>query len=154
MQNSLRSLEELGIISSRADGNRVVYKSDRSSIIFEELRRIILKTIGFGHLLSEGLSGLRERVDAAFIYGSVADGADRIDSDIDLLIVGDLTLKEVARALAPVKENVDREISVTFYSRGEFVEKYAEGNHFVRSVMSEEKIFVIGGEDDLKKIIE
>jgi len=152
VQRNLERLEKLNLVIRRADGNRVSYKANRSSPLFEDLRKIILKTAGFGDLLKEGLGGLEDRVRIAFIYGSTAKGDDTIESDIDLLIIGDLNLREAAAALSGARSALQREINLSIYSPADFRGKYDAGNHFIKSVVVGEKIFLIGGEDELRAI--
>lgn len=152
VQLNLKRLENLGIISSRMDGNRIAYSCDKSSPLFQELRRIILKTVGFGSLLKEGLGELVDQIEVAFIYGSIAEGTDNIGSDIDVLIIGDISTREAVSALSQVKKEIKREINVNVYSRQEFGKKYTSGNHFVRSVVDVDKLYLIGDDEQLRTL--
>lgn len=152
VQMNLKRLEKLNIVTSRVDGNRIAYRANRFSPIFDELRRIILKTVGFGSLLKEGIKELSGNVKVAFIYGSTAKGTDEIDSDVDLIIIGELTLREASSALAGVREKLNREINVSVYPPEEFGQKLSAGEHFVSSLMGEEKIFLIGDDEELGRL--
>jgi predicted nucleotidyltransferase len=153
IQSNLKRLEDLKIITSAADGNRVRYQCNRSSPIFNELRRIVLKTFGFADVLKEGLADLRGEIETAFIFGSVAKGADDSQSDLDLLVIGTVTTKEVVLALKKLSRFLQREINSSVYSKEEFREKYLKGNHFVRSVVKSEKIYLTGSDETLKAIV-
>jgi len=65
------------------------------------------------------------------------------------LIIGDLAAAELASALSPLQKFFGRELNWTIFPVGEFNSKLAEGNHFLNSLMAEEKIFLIGDEHEL-----
>jgi predicted nucleotidyltransferase len=57
------------------------------------------KTAGLVDLLREALAPIRSRIRVAFVHGSVARGAERSSSDVNLLLVGTVSLAKVAPAL-------------------------------------------------------
>ena len=153
VQLNLLRLENLGLVFRWEDGNRVAYRCNRESPIFEELRGIILKTAGLGDVIRRGLEPHAGGIAAAFVYGSVAEGEDDAHSDIDLMIVGDIGSREASVALSEAKSFLRREINLSVHRREGFREKYREGNHYIRRVVASPKIFIIGGEDELEGIL-
>src|SRR5947208_12383295 len=86
----------------------------------------------------------------AFVYGSVAKGADRAASDIDLMVISDsLTYGEVFGALERVATSVGRKVNPTVYTAAEFSKRARTENAFVTRVLEQPKLWVIGSEDDL-----
>ena len=88
-----------------------------------------------------------------FLFGSMARGEGHAGSDIDLLVVADprrLSFADLARALAKPQQTLAREVNPTVYAPGDFQRKLAGGHHFLRSVMAADKVFIIGGEDELQ----
>lgn len=86
----------------------------------------------------------------AFIYGSVAKGEDTASSDIDLMIVSDsLTHANVYPALEGTSVELNRKVEPTLYSRGELAERIKSDNSFVRRVLAQPKIWIIGREGEL-----
>ena len=153
VQLNLQRLEKLNLIRKREDGNRVAYRCNRESPIFEELRSIILKTAGLGDVIRRGLEPYAGAITAAFIYGSVAEGEDDAHSDIDLMIIGDIGSRKASIALSEAKSFLRREISLSVHSRDGFRTKHLEGNHYIRRVVASPKIFIIGGEDELARLL-
>jgi predicted nucleotidyltransferase len=100
-------------------------------------------------MLRSGLAALGDAVELAFIYGSVARGEQRASSDIDLMVVGNVPLSAVLKALRPVTETLRREVNPTVYSRAEFARKAKEGHSFVERVLAEPKIFLKGDAREL-----
>jgi hypothetical protein len=68
------------------------------------------------------------------------------------MIVGDLSFAEVVAALQPAQEKLSREVNPTVYSVAEFRKKLRTGHHFIKTVIQEPKIFLIGDEGELKKL--
>jgi predicted nucleotidyltransferase len=95
---------------------------------------------------------LGSKIKIAFIFGSVARQEEKINSDVDLMVLGDAPFSQVVAALAPAQKTISREINPTVFSIAEFRSKLAAGNHFLKKVMGEKKIFVIGTQYELTKL--
>jgi len=89
---------------------------------------------------------------SAIIYGSVARGEEKADSDVDVIVVGDVTFNEVVAALGGAQELLGRELNPSVFPLQEFRRKLQEGHHFVTSVMTAPKLFLIGSERELKRL--
>lgn len=152
VQRELKALTEAGIIRRIAKGRQVYYQADDRCAVYPELKSLITKTAGMGDALKMAMLPLAERIRTAFIYGSVARGGERRGSDVDILVVGDVTLAEVVETLSPVQLTLNREINPTVYPVKEFRAKHAAGHHFLKSVLEEKKVFLIGDEHDLAKL--
>jgi predicted nucleotidyltransferase len=95
------------------------------------------------------LAPLSKRIAFAMIYGSVARGTDRADSDIDVLVVSDrITLEELYRRLAGAERKLRRKVSPTLYTSEEFRRKGNARNPFLAKVLSGHRVVLIGSEDD------
>lgn len=154
VQRELARLTEAGLILRTQRGNQVFYQANRESPIFPELRSLLVKTAGIVDIIKAALSGLQGKIKVAFIYGSIADGTDTAMSDIDLLTIGNATLREIVSSLQDAQASIGREINPATYRAREFREKLAPEHHFVRSVYGASKIFLIGSEDELKGLAE
>lgn len=150
LQRDLAALTRAGIILRTARGNQVYFRANRACPVFAELRGLVVKTFGVAEILKEGLHALSDRIEAAFVYGSIARGEERAESDIDLFIIGTVSSGDVIEALAPAQRRLGREINPTVFPREEFAEKARGGNHFLTTVLAEPKLFLIGGEDELE----
>jgi predicted nucleotidyltransferase len=150
VQRELPRLERIGLVTQTADGNRKYYQVNRECPIFPELKAIFLKTVGLGDALREYLRKAKGNIRLAFIYGSYARGEESTTSDIDLLVVGNITVMEVASVLSLAKSELGREINPVVMTAGEFAGKLASGNHFVLSLLEEPKIFLVGNAEDLE----
>jgi predicted nucleotidyltransferase len=153
VQRELARLEKVGLLIRAPHGNRVYYQANRRHPAFEDLKRVVLKTMGLGDALRQALAPLAGRLCLAWIYGSFARGEETAESDIDLLLVGDLKLREVASLLGPIGQELGRELNPVVYPPEEFKSKAKEGHHFIRAVLKSDKIFLLGDEDDLRRVV-
>lgn len=149
VHRELERLTNAGIINRENRGNQVHYSANKDCPIFEELRGLVVKTFGVADVLRAELVPLAKRIKAAFIYGSFANGTQNHASDVDVMVIGEVSFTEVVEALAPAQEKLRREINPTVYPPEEFGKKLAAGHHFLSSVIKGEKIFLVGSEREL-----
>lgn len=150
LQRELERLVSSGLVTTQAIGNQKHYQANRAAPIFDELRGIVLKTFGLTDVLRAALADLDARIRVAFVFGSVARGADTAASDIDVLVVAeDVAYGELFERLSAAESTLGRKVSPTLYSSAEFTRKQREDNHFVTRVLAQPKLFLKGGEDDL-----
>lgn len=150
VQREVKQLSDAGLITRTTLGNLVLYQANRKSPVFSELRGLLLKTSGVRDVLRRALAPLRKDIRAAFVYGSVAAGRERAESDVDVMIVGDVDFEDVVSRLHDAEKRLRREINPTLYPPREFQSKLAAGNHFLTSVLESKKLFVFGTENDLR----
>jgi predicted nucleotidyltransferase len=149
-QRELNRLYESGLLLSVRTGNLVFYQANPDSPIFEELTNIIAKTVGLAEPLRNAITPLAPRIRAAFVFGSIAAGRDRAQSDIDLMILSDqVTYGDLFSALEPLHERLGRRVNPTIYSLDEYAKRARESNAFVTRVQQQPKIWLLGGEDVL-----
>jgi predicted nucleotidyltransferase len=153
-QRELKWLTESGIIRRTVSGHQVYYQANSECPIYWELKNIITKTVGVANIIRVQLTPIEERINIALLFGSVVRGEESKDSDIDILIVGDLTFAETAESLAPIQNTLGREINPTVFSSDEFRDKLKKGHHFLNSVLKSEIIYLIGDEIELKRLAE
>jgi predicted nucleotidyltransferase len=152
VQRELEKLAQIGLITRRSSGNQVFYQVNDRSPVFSDMRSLVNKTVGVFNVLRNALEPLVERIIVAFVYGSVAREEETAQSDIDLMIVGEVELDEVLSRLSGVEGTLGRPMNPTVYSAKEFKQKIASGNHFLNAVMKGKKVFLMGSEDELRKV--
>jgi len=150
VQREVARLSGSGLLLMEQIGNQKRYRANPDAPIHDELAAIVRKTFGLAAPLREALAPLEDRLDMAFVYGSVAKGSDTARSDIDLMLVtDDLTYPDVMAALHPLMERLGREINPTIYTRADLRKRIAAGNSFVTRVLAQPRLWLIGGEHDL-----
>ena len=151
-QRELSLLTSGGLVQRVRRGNQVYYQANASNPIFAELKSILTKTTGVRDVIQKALEPLLARIKVAFVYGSVAKGEETVSSDIDLMVIGDVEFREVVSCLTDIENKLGREINPTVYPPEEYKNKLREKNHFLTSTLREKKIFVIGDEDELRRL--
>ena len=151
LQRELEALAKSGILQRRQEGRRIYYRAETASPVFTELRDLFSKTAGVIPLLRSELEAFGPKIMWAAIHGSIARGEERAQSDIDLLIVGPVTLQDLLSALRRVEGQFGREVNVTRYSEEEFRAKRHSGNHFLNSILKSNLITIAGSPDELEK---
>jgi predicted nucleotidyltransferase len=151
VRRELALLTQAGVIERDVEGNQVKFRANESYPIYEELRSILKKTTGVADQLRAALAPLADGIVAAFIYGSIASGQERLNSDIDLMIIGTVKFEDVIRLIHPYQEELRREINPHVYTAAEFKRKARENNSFVDRILKLAKIAVIGDLDELGK---
>jgi DNA-binding transcriptional ArsR family regulator len=148
----VEKLVKVGLVTRRKDGNRVYYAANEAHPLVDDIRRLVLKTVGLTDLLAESLTD--DRIRCALVFGSVAAGTAGAESDVDLLVVGDIGLRKLAELLAGVGDRLGREINPHVLSPAEFAKRVQAKEHFVSSVMRSAKIFVKGSQHELGAMAE
>lgn len=151
VQRELARLEALGLLQRTTEGNRTYYSVDRRFFLFPELKGLVLKTAGLGSFLRQHLTS-EKSISLAFIYGSYAANQETTTSDIDLLVVGEISSRELHAALRQAQGVVHREINYILYSPAEFRQKVQEGDGFLQNVLSGPKLFLSGGDNALRSL--
>ena len=150
VQRELAQLEAAELVTVKRVGNQKHYQANSLSPVFPELRGLILKTSGLVDVLRASLAPLARQIEGAFIFGSVAKNKDTAQSDIDLFVITQhLTYREFFSALEPATGRLGRVVNPTIYSRIEFEKRLREGNAFVKRVMAQPKLWIIGDDSEL-----
>jgi predicted nucleotidyltransferase len=152
LQRELSSLEQSGILQQRKDGRRTYFKAETRSPIFRELRSIFEKTVGLIPSLKNALQPFADKIACAFVYGSIARREEHATSDVDLMVIGNVGLGDLAPSLRKTENRLGREVNVTNYSVDEFRKKIARGDHFLTTVLKGSVQFVKGGQRDLDAV--
>jgi predicted nucleotidyltransferase len=151
VQREIARLTESGLVEAFEIEGRRKYRASRSSPIFEELRSIIEKTVGVVGQLRSAFESTSSPIRFAMLFGSVAKGTDRAESDIDVLIVSDdMRLEEAYRLLGPVEEHARRKVSPTILTTKEFESRRRSGNPFLKKVLAGPHVVLVGEEDDFE----
>jgi len=144
LQRELAQFVRAGIFAKRHDGNRVYFQADPTCPIFPELSSILTKTVGLADVVRQALAPLATELDLAFIYGSIATSKEHSSSDVDLMLIGAATLADLAIPLRSLESSLARSVNPTLYSSEEFRRRVAANNHFLRSVLKTELLFILG----------
>ena len=150
-----RELEKLassGLLTLTRAGNQRHYQANHDSPVYKELLGIIRKTSGIADVLKQALKPIDEKIELAFVYGSIAKGKETFGSDIDLMLIGrGLNYNEVIELIMPAEESLQREINPTLFTPEEYQTRLDDGQSFLQRVMEQPKIMIKGEIDDIGK---
>src|SRR4030042_4890597 len=149
VSREMAKLEELGILRSKRNGNLKHFQANQECPFFEELKGLVLKTTGVAGRIRASLDKLAG-IEYAFIYGSYAKGEEKADSDVDLLIIGDVDMDRLDSNLGKLEKTLGREINYVLYSMEEFKFKKKAKDGFLMDVLRGKKIMLVGAENGLE----
>ncbi len=150
VHRQLTSLTASGLVSVTRVGNQKHYQANPNSPVFDELCGLIRKTVGLREPLQRSLEPLKSQIDIAFVYGSIARGADTASSDIDLMLLGEgLDYVKVYEAIQNAETALQRKINPNLTTLNEWRRKLNKGNHFIANVNKQDKLFIYGSENEL-----
>ena len=144
LQRELASLVRGGILLQKREGKHVYFQAATESPFFQELQGLILKTVGLADVVRDALKPLADRIEWAFIYGSIARSAEHSASDVDLMIIGRVGLAEASSPLRKAERRLARCVNATTYTADEFAAKVTSNHHFITTVMRSKKLFILG----------
>ena len=152
VQRELEFLARAGVVRRTVRGRQVYFQANAESPIYAELRGLVVKTAGVADALQAALARLAGRIRVAFIYGSIAKGAERRGSDVDVMVIGEVSFAEASESLAKAQKTIGREVNPSVYAPADFRAKVGAKHHFLRTVLKGEKIFLIGDEHELARL--
>ncbi len=150
IRQELKKLSELDLVTSRRDGNRLYYRANTNHPLYPILSDLVAKTVGHRALLKQALSV--PGIQIAFIFGSLARNEEQGESDLDLFIIGDITLRQLSSLLSGLEEKTGREINPHIFNATEFKQRQNANDHLIAQVLTGDKIFIIGTEHELDEI--
>lgn len=153
VQRELKNLTDRGIISREVQGRQVYYRANERCPIFNELKNIVRKTFGVADVIRQSLGPVADKIRVAFIFGSIAAGTETGTSDIDVMVIGEITFDEVVSSISQAEETIQREINSVVYPMAEFRQKTHSNHHFLKTVLEGDKIFLIGDEGELARLV-
>lgn len=151
VRQELERLTKVGVIEARVDGNRRYYSAREDHPLYPEIRGLVLKTSGLAEVLRSALEK-EPRITIAFVFGSVAQARERAHSDVDLLVIGEIGLRDVVGLLGDAAEKVGREINPKVLTPSEFRRRKRTDDPFLSRVLAEPRLFITGNEDELGRL--
>ena len=149
LHKELTRLADAGILTKENVGNQVQYSADQECLIYDELSSILRKTSGLVDVLANALVSLEADIAVALVYGSMASGKATSASDIDLLVIGNVSLSDVAKAVYSSQEVLKREINPRVYTKNEWNKLITKQDGLVKEIRKQPKLFIVGTKDEL-----
>lgn len=151
IRQELNKLLKLDLVIDRKDSNRVYYRANKTNPLYPDIRNLVLKSAGLKDVLLEALDD--KGIKIAFVFGSISEGKETSESDVDLFVIGSLGMRKIISLLSGISEKIGREINTHVMTGDEIKKRYSSKEHFIDSVLKSKKIFIVGTEDDLKAVV-
>ena len=149
LKKELDALTSVGLLKFQKVGNQTQFSANTEHPVFPELSALVRKTTGLRDVLALALAPLASQIEVAFVFGSLAKATEGPQSDVDLLLIGDVTFGQVANAVYDAQLLLAREINPKVMNRVEWSDKKNAQNVFVQELMDKPKIFIVGSEHEL-----
>ena len=141
IRRELISLQKMGLFVREKDGNQVYYSLDKRSPVFDEVKKIVSKTIGVEASLKVGLKEVKG-IERAFIFGSFAKGEETSSSDIDVMIIGNVNEDSLIAVISKLEKDLNREINYHLLDKDEWNEGKTKKS-FLKNILSHAKIEIL-----------
>jgi predicted nucleotidyltransferase len=147
LSKEMRRLEREGLFHSDVSGRQKYFHLNREYPLFDEVRRIVGKTIGAVSMIRESLKKV-EGIDEAYLYGSFAKDQQDAASDIDVLVIGAPGEQPLAQGVHRLERQLGREINYTILTPKEFASHRARKDAFLESVWHNKRVLLIAADEE------
>jgi predicted nucleotidyltransferase len=144
VSRELNNLVKLGIVKKNKD----LFLLNRECNFLDDLKNIFVKTDYIVYPIKKVLES--RKIKFAFVFGSFARGEYNADSDVDLMILGDIKLSEVYEVLKSAEKETGREINPVVWTIENLEKEKNKG--FVRDIFRKGIIVLKGDENEIRKI--
>ncbi len=151
VEEELQKLVNLELLVTSKESHRRFYAANTVHPLYPELRNIVLKTVGLRDVLLQALES--DKIQFAFVFGSLAASKERADSDLDLMIIGSSAHRDLASALRALTDRLGREINPHFFSLEELNRRLSSRDHFLSDVLAKPKLFIKGDEHEFANMV-
>ena len=151
-QRELTRWTEAGLLIRTQRGNQVCYRANPGCPVFSELRTLAVKTIGIADALRDALDGHSDRIVVAFIHGPVTFRLEQPETAVDLVVIGNVELREVVVALQGARSKIGRVVNPTVCTAKDFRAKLRAKEHLAKTLQESPKAFLIGSELEFQRL--
>ena len=148
IRRELDRLTKAGIVRPQARGNRLYFSLNKQYLFYPELMRLVTKTSGLGAAVIKNQQQLG-KVKFVFLSGRFVRRMPYRQDAVDLLVVGEIVMPQLASIVQQEQIKVKREINYSVMSEEEFKFRKSRRDPFILDVLKESRIMLIGDEEEL-----
>ena len=149
LSKELGRLEREGLFRSEVSGRQKYFQLNREYLLFDEVRKIVAKTIGAAPVITQSLQRI-EGIDEAYLYGSFASNQQDAASDIDVLVIGAPREEALAQAMRRLERQLGREVNYVVLTPKEFKSRRTRKDAFLENVWHNKRIPLVGSNEESK----
>ncbi len=150
-KRELDNLVLVGLLKSQRNGKQVFFSRNGACPFWQDLKNLYLKTEGIVPRLKTALAGV-EGIRFSFIFGSMASGEDRPESDIDLMVIGEPDENMLAKKVFEAQRQTGREINFVSWTGKDLAKNAGRNGAFHGNLMKGKRIWLVGNEDEFVRI--
>ena len=151
VRRELANLLKAGVINFETRGNRLYYWADKQSPLFFNLLTIANQSSGLGLKLQNKNETLGT-IKLVFYSNKFITGDKRTPDDIDLIIVGDVSLREIDAFIKQEQEIRGHEINYMVMGKGEFRLRRQKRDQFIVDFFLGNPIAIIGNQSEISSL--
>lgn len=148
VRRELAHMEKSGMVKKEQRGNRVYYWFRKDYPLYNDLLCLVGKTSGLGGDILAHRARIG-RVSYAMISGKFLRYLPHTPEDVDLLVIGDIVMPELATLVRAEETRRGHEINYTVMSDEEFKFRKSRKDPFLVSILIQSRCVVIGDEQEL-----
>jgi DNA-binding transcriptional ArsR family regulator len=148
VRRELSNMKKNGMVSREDRGNRAYYSFREDYLFYSELLTLVAKTTGLGRAIIKNKNKIGT-IKYAMISGRFAKGKPHDEDQVDLLVVGDIVLPELALIVKNAETDMDREINYTAMELEEFQFRKRRKDPFINRVLFSSRVMLIGDEEEM-----
>lgn len=150
VRRELDRMVAFGLLERETRGNRVYYFLSKSYAFYQELQAMVVKSTGLGLKLRQ----LRRKLGSIqylMFSARFAGGGPAAAGEVDILVIGEVVLTELAAMIKEAEQARGREISYTVLNPEEYEFRKQRRDPFVMDVLYQGRVMVIGSEEDFAR---
>lgn len=148
VRRELDHLQKAGLLSSEKRGNRLYYSVKTNFPLYPELTNLVIKSTGFGNLITKNRSKLGF-VKFAFVSQKLARGLPRDSEEVDLMIIGKTIMPQVTLMVKQLEKMLATELNYSCMTEEEFSYRKTHKDPFIVKVLLQSRLTLIGDEIQL-----
>ena len=148
IRREVANLEDVGILKSQKEGNKLVYRLNKKSPILYELRTIFYKESEIGQKLYNALKGI-EGIDCVILTDSFIKNKYNNNTDVDFLFIGSMKVREISTAMNDLEKELERDLRYSVITKEDFEFARKKREAFLMNILENDKIIMLGKQEDL-----
>lgn len=150
VRRELTHLEKAGLLFKEARSNRLYYGIKKNYLYFDELLRLVAKATGLGATIIAQKNKIG-KIKYAMLSGRFARSlpCNSDKGEVDLLLVGEIVLPQVAAIVRQYEGILKREINYTAMTQEEFIFRKKRRDPFILQILRGSRVMLVGDEEEL-----
>lgn len=148
VRRELMHMAKVGMLKSQSRGNRLYFWFNKDYRFRPELISLVTKTTGLGAAIIKNQERLGQ-ITFAFLSGRFVRKMPTKVNQVDLLVVGDVIMPQLAVLVKTAETEAGREINYSVMSQEEFTFRKHRRDPFLLDILTHSRVLLIGDEEEL-----